>query len=156
MNIFSGYEPDNQIRPKINKGDFFRLTGFELGWLLLEPITRVQSGEKEPELVKRLSPGQKALYFWWYLDGQVTNGGFVQFYYNGYDVYVPAIVEGLEYIGDKKMASLMKLAHKVYLDNKKLVDTARKQDVFGGDLYDQLDGLSDLDDKYYEIEDGLK
>jgi uncharacterized protein YwqG len=32
---------------------------------------------------KRLSPGQKALFFIWYLDAEVTNGGFIQFYWNG-------------------------------------------------------------------------
>ncbi len=150
-NLFAGYDPDNQLRPKINKGDFFRMTGFDLGWLLLEPINIAESREKEPELAKRFSSGQKALYFWWYLDGQVTNGGFVQFYYNGYDFYVSAIIEGLEYIGDKEMAELVKAANKIYLDNKKLIDKARKKDLFDSNLYDRLDELGNLDSKYYKI-----
>lgn len=150
-NQFAGYDSENQLRPKINKGDFFRMTGFDLGWLLLEPINIAESREKEPELAKRFSSGQKALYFWWYLDGQVTNGGFVQFYYNGYNIYVPAIIEGLEHIGDKEMVKLVKAANKIYLDNRKLMDKARKKDLFESDLYDRLDELSDLDDKYYEI-----
>jgi antitoxin component YwqK of YwqJK toxin-antitoxin module len=150
-NIFSGYDPNDQLRPRINKGDFFRMSGFDFGWLLLQPISIAGSREEEPALAKRFSPGQKALYFWWYLDAQVTNGGFVQFYYNGYDIYVPAIIEGLEYIGDKKMASLVKSAHKIYLDNKEMIEDAREKDLFGSDLYDRLDKLGKLDEKYYSM-----
>lgn len=151
IDYFSGYDPDNQLRPKINRADFFRSTEFDFGWLILEPICIVESREEEPELVKRFSAGQKALYFWWYLDGQVNNGGFVQFYYNGFEIYVPAIIKGLEHIGDKEMVELVKGAHNIYLDNKKLIDKARKKDLFGSDLYDRLDKLSEFDDRYYEI-----
>ncbi len=150
-NRFSGYDAENQLRPRINKGDFFRISGFELGWLLLEPISISVARDKEPELVKRFSPGQKALYFWWYLDAHVTNGGFVQFYYNDYGIYVPAIIAGLEHVGDKEMAELVKSAHKIYLDNKSLIEQAKKKDLFGSDLYDRLDALSDLDSAYYDL-----
>lgn len=150
-NPFAGYDPENQLRPRIPKADFFRTTGFDFGWLLLEPLTILDSRSQEPGLAKRFSKGQKALYFWWYLDAQVTNGGFVQFYYNGYDIYVPAIVKGLETIGDQKMAELVKTAHKIYISNKKIVDKAREQDLFGSDLYERLELLSELDEKYYDL-----
>jgi antitoxin component YwqK of YwqJK toxin-antitoxin module len=148
---FSEIDPNNQLRPKINRADFFRTTEFDFGWLILEPICLVESREEDAELAKRFSRGQKALYFWWYLDGQVNNGGFVQFYYNGYGIYVPAIIKGLEYIGDNEMAELVKGAHKIYLKNKKTIDKARERDLFGGDLYDRLDKLGEYDDKYYKI-----
>jgi len=37
------------------------------------------------------------------LDAQVTNGGFLQFYSNGYRNYVPTINAGLKLIGDNKI-----------------------------------------------------
>ena len=97
-----------------------------------------------------MSYGQKALYYWWYLDAQVTNGGFVQFYYNGYGKYVPTIIKGLEHIGDQKMAALVRQADRIYQKNKKLIDKARQNDLFGSDLYERLEGLSALDKSYYE------
>ncbi|MEM6524322.1 MAG: DUF4375 domain-containing protein [Bacteroidota bacterium] len=148
---FAGYEPENQLRPKIAKADFFRTTGFDFGWLLLEPIAIVNSRSEEPELSKRFSQGQKTLYFWWYLDAQVTNGGFVQFYYNDYEIYVPAIIKGLEAIEDQDMADLVKSAHKVYLSNKKIIDNAKQKDLFGSDLYERLEELGELDEEYYDI-----
>jgi len=148
---FTEFDKNNHLRPKIHKSDFFRLTGFDFGWLLLEPINIANSREQEPELSKRFSPGQKALYFWWYLDAAVANGGFVQFYYNGCEVYIPAIIAGLELVGDKRMVMLVKAAHDVYLKNKDLMDKARQRDLFGSDLYDRLKEFEEFDSQYIKI-----
>ena len=132
-------------------GAFFRTSGSDFCWLLLEPINVASSKAEEPALAKRLSPGQKALYFWWYLDAQVTNGGFVQFYYNGYAVYVPAIIKGLAHIGDTAMKQVVEQAHGIYLREEKVFRKAREKGEFGSDLYDRLGELSELDESYYEI-----
>lgn len=146
------FDQQAHFRPKLSKGGFFQLSGFDFGWFVLEPLSRfVNKGDNEIEGAKALSYGQKALYYWWYLDAQVRNGGFVQFYYNSYGQYMPTIIKGLEHIGDKEMASLAKKAHKVYLKNKKLMDKAQESDLFGSDLYERLDKLSELDDHYYGI-----
>lgn len=146
------FNKTKHFRPKLNKGKFFRLNGFDFGWFVLEPISKfIKDKEHEFERSKSLSYGQKALYYWWYLDSQVTNGGFVQFYYNGFGPYVPTIIKGLEHIGDTKMANLVKKADKIYLKNKKLIDKAQESDLFDSDLYDRLDEMSLLDDDYYEI-----
>ena len=150
------WEFDQQIhfRPKLHKGDFFKLTGFDFGWFVLEPISKfVKDRTHEIEKGKSLSYGQKALYYLWYLDGQVKNGGFVQLYYNGYGVYVPTIIKSLEYIGDKTMAGLIQSAENIYQKNKKLMDKAREKDLFGSDLYERLEEMSVLDDEYYKLND---
>ncbi|AUC15792.1 hypothetical protein BTO06_11810 [Tenacibaculum sp. SZ-18] len=146
------FNETKHFRPELNKGEFFKLSGFDFGWFVLEPISKfVKDKEHEIERGKSLSYGQKALYYWWYLDAQVTNGGFVQFYYNGYGPYVPTIIKGLEHIGDTEMANLVKKADKIYQKNKKLMDKAQESDLFGSDLYDRLDKMSLLDDDYYEM-----
>ena len=148
------FDKEKHFRPKLNKGDFFKLTGFDFGWFVLEPISKfVKDKEHEIERGKSLSYGQKALYYWWYVDAQVTNGGLVQFYYNDYGPYVPTIIKGLEHIGDKKMAALIQKAENIYQKNKKLMDKAREKDLFGSDLYDRLEEMSALDDEYYELND---
>ena len=138
----------------MNKGEFYKLNGYDFGWFVLEPLSKFVNGrDHELERGKSLSYGHKALYYWWYLDGQVTNGGFVQFYYNDYGRYIPTIIKGLELVGDTEMVSLVKKADKIYQKNKKLVTKAQKVDLFDSDLYDRLEELSDLDSKYYELKE---
>ncbi|TVZ47462.1 antitoxin component YwqK of YwqJK toxin-antitoxin module [Olleya sp. Hel_I_94] len=146
------FDKTEHFRPELNKAEFFKLSGYDFGWFVLEPISKfVKDKEFEIEKGKSLSYGQKALYYWWYLDAQVTNGGFVQFYYNGYGPYIPTIIKGLEHIGDNEMANLVKKADKIYQKNKKLMDKAQESDLFESNLYDRLDELSLLDDDYYEM-----
>lgn len=146
------FDKSEHFRPKLNKGDFYKLSGFDFGWFVLEPISKfVKDKDHEIERGKSLSYGQKALYYWWYLDAQVTNGGFVQFYYNGYAKYVPTIIKGLEHIGDIEMANLVKKADKIYQKNKKLMDKAQESDLFDSELYARLDEMSLLDDNYYKM-----
>ncbi|MCF0072248.1 DUF4375 domain-containing protein [Dyadobacter sp. CY261] len=144
------FDPANHFRPKINKADYFKLSDFDLGWLILEPITAFVNGS-EQQKGKSLSYGQKALNYWWYVDGQVTNGGFVQFYFNGYGKYVQTVLKGLEHIGDFEMADLIRKADAIYKQNEKLIAKARKKDLFDSDLYEQLDDLSHLDNQYYQL-----
>lgn len=146
------FNKEEHFRPKLSKGEFFKLSGYDFGWFILEPLSEfIKDKDHEIEKGRSLSHAQKALYYWWYLDAQVTNGGFVQFYYNGYGPYVPTIINGLEHIGDNEMADLVKKADKIYQKNKKLMDKAQESDLFGSDLYDRLDELYEFDDAYYEM-----
>ncbi len=148
------FNKNEHFRPKLNKAEFFKLHSFDFGWFVLEPLSNfVKDREHEIERGKSLSYGQKALYYWWYLDAQVINGGFVQFYYNGYGPYVPTIIKSLEYIGDTEMANLVKKADKIYRKNKKLMDKAQESYLFGSDIYDKFEALSLLDNDYYKMND---
>jgi antitoxin component YwqK of YwqJK toxin-antitoxin module len=103
------FDRSKHFRPRLNRNDFYRLEGFDFGWFLLEPIS-VYIGGPPGELIKgdQMSPGQKALYYWWYVDVQVRSGGFTQFYSKKFDKYVPTIIKSLEEIRDKKMAKLIR------------------------------------------------
>jgi antitoxin component YwqK of YwqJK toxin-antitoxin module len=152
------FDKKNHFRPLINQGDYFRLSGSDFCWLILEPLSDFFSFgdfENEEDATRLFSYGQKALYFWWYLDGQVSNGGFVQCYYNGYGDYIPAIIKGLEYIGDTEMAKLVKRVDKVYQKNKKIIekDKAKNGWLLGSDLYEQLDDLAAFDGDYFDLND---
>ncbi|MGV3637194.1 MAG: DMP19 family protein [Flavobacteriales bacterium] len=152
-NTFNGYDPARQLRPRISAGDFFRSSGSDFCWFVLEPITKARGEEPEPAFAERLSSGQKALYFWWYLDAQVTNGGFVQFYFNGYGIYVPAIIAGLEHVGDGEMAALVRKAELIYSTHRAVMEEAREKDEFGSELYEHLSDMEACDDAYYVIND---
>jgi antitoxin component YwqK of YwqJK toxin-antitoxin module len=146
------FDPELHYRPKVYKSDFFRLSGYELIDVLF-PRTEETKERWSNELAwtLRLSYGQKAIWFWTTLDGQVRNGAFVQFYYNGFAYYVPTILKGLSYIGEEKVASLISKAHELYLEKKDVMDEGMEDDLFGSDLYEQMDELTALTDEYYKI-----
>jgi hypothetical protein len=74
MELYNSFDKDNHLQPVFDKAKFDTLHGWDFGWEILEPINIAKGDEDEFQLSKRFSPGQKALYFIWYLDAQVTNG----------------------------------------------------------------------------------
>ncbi|NMH88063.1 DMP19 family protein [Flavivirga algicola] len=114
------FKESKHFRPKLNEKTFFEKTGTDFGWYILEPLSLyIENPSNELTKGQNLSFGQKAIYYWWYLDGQVTNGGFKQFFSNGYGKYIPTIITGLEYIGDDELVSLLKKAENYYVKNDK-------------------------------------
>ena len=79
IELYNTFESDNQLKPDFEKSTFDNLHSWDLGWAILRPINIAADKNQEKLLSKRLSPGQKLLYFFWYLDAEVTNGGFLQF-----------------------------------------------------------------------------
>jgi len=146
------FEKQNHLKPDFDKSEFETLDSWDFGWAILEPINIAADKESEIELAKRFSPGQKALYFFWYLDGEVTNGGFIQFYWNENRKYLSAILQGLKLIGDNEMIALVEKADKVYTKNKAKFEAEDTQKNFEK-LYNEVTDFEDLDLKYYDIHD---
>jgi hypothetical protein len=155
METYTTFDKKNHLLPAFNKKQFESLHSWEFGWELLKPINIATNQESsEIELSKRLSPGQKALYFLWYLDAEVTNGGFIQFYWNGYRKYLEPIKSALMLIGDKKVLELVNKADEEYLIHQS--EFAKYQSK--GDwspLYTELSKFSELDISYYECHDEM-
>lgn len=121
--VYFEFTPNNHFKPKIDKADFYLLKDDEFCWLILEPLSLyVENQEYEIDRAKRFSLAQKALYYWWYLDAQVTGGGFEQFYSVGYYKYSNIILEGLSLINDSDMIEMLEDANKIYLENKEIID----------------------------------
>ncbi|MCJ8208714.1 DMP19 family protein [Mucilaginibacter sp. RS28] len=150
MNSYQIFDKENHIKPDIDNRDFENNHLWDFGWLILEPINIADDQEDEKLLSKRLSPGQKAIYFFWYLDGQVTNGGFIQFYFNGYRIYLEAIKTGLKLIGDDNLLNLLDRADHLYLTNQTKFEKQVKVDKIEP-LYKEITPFDDLDTKYYEL-----
>ena len=124
---FESSDSLSQLRPLFDKVKFDTIHGFDFGWALLEPINISKNRSDDRQLAKRFSPGQKALYFIWYLDDQVTNGGFVQFYLNGYGEYIPQIKDGLKLIGDSTLLSLVEKTNIEYLTHQNEIDSYKEK-----------------------------
>ena len=151
--MYNSFEPAKHLKPDFEKNTFESLHLWDFGWELLEPLNIATDQENsEIELSRRLSPGQKALYFFWYLDAQVTNGGFIQFYWNGYRKYLAPILQGLQLIGDSAMILLVNKVDEAYSIHKLEFD---KQQELGDweSLYDNLTIFEKYDSEYYQSHD---
>lgn len=151
-NLFNTFDQEIHLKPNMSKAIFDTIHSWDFGWAILEPINIAETKEDEIKLAKSFSPGQKALYFFWYLDAQVTNGGFIQFYWNDYRLYIPAIKEGLKLIGDEELLSLINEVDKYYVLNKNLFDKNKELEDWEP-LYENLIEFDQYDDMYYKIHD---
>jgi hypothetical protein len=142
------YDSARHIVPVIDKVVFDTTHSWDFGWVLLGPIDSLSDDKDELALSRRLSPGQKALYFFWYLDDEVCNGGFIQFYWNGYRKYVPAIIDGLKLVNDTTMINLVTEADKELLAHETEFQTQKQKNDWEP-LYNTLPRFDDLDSLYF-------
>jgi len=150
-NHYSGYDPENQFRPQINRGQYHSLSGEDFLEVLVEPIYSHPLVHDDEALFKRLSKGQKALYSWSYLDNQVTNGGFSQFYYNDCEHYIPSILDGLRLINDTPLHQLLMQAHEIYYKNFESIEHTLSDDKYNEVLDETLKQLEQFDEIYYSM-----
>lgn len=149
-NLYNTFDKENHLQPDFEKSEFDSLDSWDFGWAILQPINIAADKESEILLAERFSPGQKAIYFFWYLDGEVTNGGFIQFFWNDNQKYLVPILEGLKLIGDKKMLTLVEKAYSIYTTNKEKFELEDSQENFEN-LYNELTEFEDIDTIYYDI-----
>ncbi|MBB4807441.1 hypothetical protein HNP38_002747 [Chryseobacterium defluvii] len=92
------------------------------------------------------------------LENQVLNGGFHQYFVNGYGQFSKETIEALIEIGAFKKSNLLDKALNIVKDEylsdeefrRELVDKTLKKLFIDDDLFDPL---GELDDIYYDIED---
>ena len=87
------------------------------------------------------------------LDGQVLNGGFVQFYYNGYNNLGIDYVQAFKNAGLDKLAQIISEANKVY---ETIKHTFPSTDNYDTDAFTKLyedSPLSQFDERYAELEE---
>jgi antitoxin component YwqK of YwqJK toxin-antitoxin module len=153
---------DNNLifKPEISKIDYYRLKEMEFNWEILKPLSEKVTNYCEANQfnhrvgIKILNEEQKALYFWWYLDGQVTNGGFSQFIYNGYDKYFPAILKGLKLLPNQEYYNLVEKVYLYYIQEGLENLDRDKVDYFKNKFYEN-DFLSKADDLYFKFNEKL-
>jgi hypothetical protein len=145
MELYNSFDTSNHLQPLFDKTTFDTSHNWDFGWALLQTINIAKSKDDNKLLSTRFSPGQKALYFFWYLDAEVTNGGFIQFYWNRYRQYLPPI-------GDTSMLNLVNKADDEYLKHKEQFILQRQKDDWQP-LYDSLKTFDEYDNMYYATHD---
>ncbi|OYU95211.1 MAG: hypothetical protein CFE21_12975 [Bacteroidetes bacterium B1(2017)] len=140
------------LHPLLSRKAFDTLHTWDLAYFVLEPIRIATSEESEITLLKQLSPGQKALYLFWDIDEQVDDGGFIQYYLNGYGPFMPDAIEGMSLIGDTSFVNLLNKAHASYLLHKAQFDIHKANNNWAP-LFDSLKEFEKYDAQYYKIRD---
>ena len=100
----------DQDFPKMTLGDYFTLEGDDFLYRLIDGLPHYYSDQQFQELLQKLRPELKELYFFSFLTWSVSNGGFSEFYENGYQYMFPEIRKFYNRIGEEKGFELLENA----------------------------------------------
>lgn len=103
------------------------------------------------EVVKGLSKGQQAIYSIWWVEAEVNNGGFNQFYFNPSGKFAEMAVDGFKVIGANKFADLMIQANKIYNENKEILEGFDDGTIESFSKSYEDNPLDSMDQKFYEL-----
>ncbi|MDJ1501794.1 DMP19 family protein [Xanthocytophaga agilis] len=103
----------------------------------------------EYDVVTKLSTGRQAVYATFYLECEVCNGGFSQFFYNSISVFAEDALYGFERIGAVKLSALMKQAIILYKENKREITEKEDETIEGYHKFYSDNPLNKLDDIFY-------
>lgn len=108
--------------------------------------------ENELSRVKSLTKGQQMFWSTWKLEGEVNNGGFNQFYFNGNEEFGQMAEAGFKAIGLRNYADLTHKANQIYKENK-----TRLQEYEDGTIKSFSDSykdnpLNEIDDAFFDLQ----
>ncbi|MFK8163575.1 MAG: DUF4375 domain-containing protein [Lewinella sp.] len=109
--------------------------------------------EMEKNKFQNLSTTQRGLYSYYLIEGQVSNGGFVQAIYNGYEEYMDDAIDILGRIGQADCQQIVIQAQKIGKRKRVSFFIARLKGLkglFNPDFYEKNITLDQLDDEFYK------
>jgi Domain of unknown function (DUF4375) len=111
-------------------------------------------------LLNNLSPAAGYLYLTWLVEGEVNNGGFNQYFWNGYGDYANEAVKAFEYFGAVEHTKVMCLAIKIRNKENILMSFLKLLSILIGKIkafsYScQISKLDPIDDLFYELKEDL-
>lgn len=99
---------------RMTLGDYFTLEKEEFLYKIIDGLPHFYSSEEYEQLIQKLRPELKELYFYFYWVWNVSNGGVSYFYESGYGHMMPEIRKFYERIGDSKGLELLGKAENWY------------------------------------------
>lgn len=111
---------------------------------------------QEDAVLAGLSSGVRALFHTWIVEGEVSNGGFNQYYFNTDGKHAEAAVEAFKFFGATLHASLMKEVNAIWSREKS--ETARFKDAGTLEAFTESyehTKLGPLDDRFYKLPEDL-
>lgn len=107
--------------------------------------------EKEFENVSKLTKGQQAVFSTWWLEAEVNNGGFNQFYFNSTGKYAQMAELGFKTIGALKFSKITLHANKLYTENKERLEGFDDGTLDGFSESYEDNPLNIMDTEFYEV-----
>jgi hypothetical protein len=156
----SSQAPGNQAdaqksRRPLTKDRATHMTDSDLEEAVLNGIDARFSGDAKRDALmhRRLTRGEKMVVATFECEGEVNNGGFVQYYWNGYGQSAQAAADGFRLIKAGRLANLVNRAIRIWAKDKQKLLAFKRQgtnEAFA-ESYKHTD-LTKLDDKFYDIE----
>lgn len=106
---------------------------------------------KEYQTVLGWSKSQQAIYIIWWLEAEVNNGGYNQFYYNSSGQFAALAPGALKLVGALKFADLMAKANQVYKEENEKI--TKHQDGTSEGFSKSYEGnpLDKFDNEFYDL-----
>ena len=110
----------------------------------------------EYSIIKGMSPGFRYIYITWALDGEVNNGGFIQYFYNTSGMYAADLTDALHNIRAYKTEKIAAAAIAVYNKERALHEKVKKEGSMESFMssYGESE-LGKLDELFYKTGEDL-
>jgi len=114
-------------------------------------------GDEDTIHLSRLSDEAKVVYFTWWCDAEIHNGGFDQFFFNFSGDHTKETMEALEVIGASVSLSLFNKALTWFPNSTPNPDREKRwKELEAYENSDQYEkAMDELDTKFYEYEDNI-
>jgi len=113
------------------------------------------SNKSESAGYEKLSDNEKLIYCIWWLEGEVNNGGFHQFFWNSAGNYTKDTLKYLLAIDAKHTAELLRKASQIAFGGEAPADGNKRQDLLEIDEEEKMDKLNLLDNDFYKYQDDI-
>jgi hypothetical protein len=108
--------------------------------------------EKEAEIVRSWTPGKRMLYTTSILESGVTEGGFVQYFWDTQGKSAQMALEGLQLLGAQRQADLLRRAIDIHKQEAALFSQAPKtDDTQALEHAEKNSALNRLDDEFITL-----
>jgi hypothetical protein len=103
--------------------------------------------------ISKLTKGQQAVFSTWWLEAEVNNGGFNQFYFNSSGQYAEMAEIGFKTIGAEKFSELTLRANNIFTENKERLEEFDDGTMESLSESYKDNPLNDLDTEFYKLYD---
>ncbi len=149
---------NRKIYEKLSTEIFETIPDDKLEQVIMDNIdTNFEKGEQYTlEKISKLTKGQQAVFSTWWLEAEVNNGGFNQFYFNSSGQYAEMAEIGFKTIGAEKFSELTSRANKIFKENKKRLEEFDDGTMESFSESYKNNPLNDLDTEFYKLYDSEK
>lgn len=144
---------NRKIYEKLSPEIFETIPDDKLEQAIMDNIdTNFENGEQYTlEKISKLTKGQQAVFSTWWLEAEVNNGGFNQFYFNSSGQFAEMAEIGFKVIGAQKFSELTSRANNIFTENKERLEEFDDGTVESFSESYKDNPLNDLDTEFYEL-----